>query len=95
MRIGRFTDMPLLVEIFEELGEDEFGKVLEDKERINILTDRFVVQIPQFLYDFIDTLTIGINKRNIFDPWITTNSYFVKKRFNRHSPPQRPKKELN
>jgi len=83
MRIGRFIDMPLLIEIFEELGEDEFDKVLDDKERCNILTDRFGIQVPQFLYDFIDTLIVGINGEKIFDPWITTNSFFVKKRYDK------------
>lgn len=80
IRIGRYIDIPLLSRIYKEIGEDEFDKVLKDTDNVNSLTDRYGFHITEYVYDFIDSLTSKLNKEKIFDPWVTTNSYFVKKK---------------
>ena len=78
VRIGRYIDIPLLIRIFEEIGEDEFDKVLKDN--VNSLTDRHGFHVPEFIYDFLDSLTSNLSKEKKFDPWITANSYFIKRK---------------
>ncbi|NBC09325.1 MAG: hypothetical protein GVY26_19220 [Bacteroidetes bacterium] len=71
VRLSQNTDISLLTRIYDELGEKEFNRILKQEGEVDLLTDRFGVNIPSFLYDFIDDLIIGINQESPFDPWVT------------------------
>jgi hypothetical protein len=74
---NRFSDLSSLEKIGLEFGIEHLKKILENKELTQTAISP-MVQPPDWIYDFIVSLTDNITSKRILDPFIGINSFLVR-----------------
>lgn len=77
---GRFSSNSTLERIGNKFGIEELKKVISDTNLFTIASSPMQV-MPNFLYNFIKLFENDLKPKNIFDPWLTRDSYPIIKNF--------------
>jgi len=80
-RNPRFTDTKFLERVASEKGVDSLKKLMNNDKLFHQALSYGMV-IPEYLIDFIDLFIDESDK--IYDPWVTRDSYIVRKNSNGH-----------
>lgn len=67
-------DTRLLKLLGDSLGDEEFDRILQDKEILSNLPNRNLIISPFYVLDFIQELIKNESKKSIYDPWLTITS---------------------
>jgi len=79
-RFSRFSNTSILERIGNEFGIEKLQNILNNDKLVGTLLERDFFQIPTYLIDFIKLLDKELNPKSYFDPWITTESYLIRKK---------------
>ncbi len=77
---GKFSSSSTLERIGNEIGIEQLKNVISDTNLFKTAHSQMQV-IPEFIYDFIKLFVDDLNPKNIFDPWLTRNSYTIIENF--------------
>ena len=71
---GRHSDLSVLEKIGLDFGIDHLKKVLKNKELLQAALNT-MVQPPEWIYEFIISLTDNITSKRVLDPFVGINSF--------------------
>jgi hypothetical protein len=81
--INKRTDILFLERLANELGIDRLREVLNSDRLRQLLLTRHSLLIPDYLISFIEFLANDNDPKSYYDPWITSESYLIRRKISK------------